>query len=233
MDRPRQPRGHRHPAPLHGASHGPGGPGTVSRHPGDHRPHHPGRFLLRLQARQAVHARGAGEDRGTDARAGRAGPVHRARGSAPGRGHRAVSPNGRGLQGGDHLGHPRRDRIALPAGRLGRPVPRAPLAQDRLHPGLQAHIGGRRLLARRRAQRDAPAHLRHLVPHPKAVEGAPGAAGGGAQARPPQARQGAGPLQLPPMRRRRARSSTPRAPSSTTPWWSTCAASTGATATRR
>ena len=50
----------------------------------------------------------------------------------------------------------------LPAGRLRRPLPRAASALDRqARQGLQADEGGRRLLARRREQRAAPARLRH------------------------------------------------------------------------
>jgi threonyl-tRNA synthetase len=58
----------------------------------------------------------------------------------------------------------RRRSLRLPSGRLVRPLPRSARAQHRqARQGLQADEGGRRLLARRFAQRDAAAHLRHRL----------------------------------------------------------------------
>ena len=82
---------------------------------------------------------------------------------------------------------------------------------------VEAHARRRRVLARRRAQPDAPAHLRHRVPDAGGAGGAPQAARGGEGARPPQARQGARALHVPRVRpgdavllARGARSSTTR-----------------------
>jgi sulfur carrier protein ThiS len=80
--------------------------------------------------------------------------------------------------------------------RPARPVHRPPRR-------LQADVGRRRVLARRRAQRDAAAHLRHRVFGQGGARRAPQAARGGEEARPPQARQGARPLSLPSVRARR------------------------------
>ncbi len=64
----------------------------------------------------------------------------------------------------DHRQHPGRGADQpLRAGRLGRPVPRPARALDRQAQGFQAHEGRRRLLARRFAQRDAAADLRHRL----------------------------------------------------------------------
>src|SRR5439155_5965439 len=79
-------------------------------------------------------------------------------------------------------------RVALPAGRLHRPVPRAARVLDGPGETLQAPLVLRRLLARRRAQPDAPADLRHRLAHPGGARQAPLAARGGEEARPPQAR---------------------------------------------
>ena len=99
--------------------------------------------------------------------------------------------------------------------------------------GVQAHQRRRRLLARRRAQRDAAAHLRHRVPEQGAAGSAPPAHRGGEAARPPPPRPAAGSVLAAPDRpglavfpsqgRRRLQHA----------WCSTCAASTGATATPR
>ena len=64
----------------------------------------------------------------------------------------------------DHRRHSReRGHQSLRAGRLGRPVPRPARALHRQTESVQAHQGGRRLLARRFAQRDAAADLRHCL----------------------------------------------------------------------
>ena len=59
---------------------------------------------------------------------------------------------------------PEKEEISLYGqSRLGRPVPRPARAEHRQAARLQADEDRRRLLARRLAQRDAPAHLRHRV----------------------------------------------------------------------
>ncbi len=60
----------------------------------------------------------------------------------------------------------------------------------------QADERGGRLLARRREQQDAAAHLRHGLGERPAAEGLPAPAGGSQEARPPQAGQGTGDLHL-------------------------------------
>ena len=70
---------------------------------------------------------------------------------------------------------------------------------------LQADEGGRGVLAGRREGPDAAAHLRHGVGEQGRARRAPPPAGGGREARPPQARQRARPAQLPAGARRRPR----------------------------
>ena len=62
-----------------------------------------------------------------------------------------------------------REYQPLRPGRLGRSVPRPARAIHRQAQGLQADEGRRRLLARRFAQRDAAADLRHRVARPEAA----------------------------------------------------------------
>ena len=101
------------------------------------------------------------------------------------------------------------------------------------HHRLPADQHRRRLLARRRAQRDAPAHLRHGVGHPEGPRRVSQAHRGGQAARSPPPRAGARPLLAPPDRPRLAvlppegRDRLQHARSSTS------AACTGATATPR
>ncbi len=76
--------------------------------------------------------------------------------------------------------------LPVPPGRVHRPVPRPPRAQHRPAQGLQAHQAGRRLLARRLAQRDAAAHLRHRLARQEGPQGLPVPPGGGRKARSPQ-----------------------------------------------
>ena len=79
--------------------------------------------------------------------------------------------DGREVQGRDHRQHSveRADRPLWP-GRVVRPVPRTARAFHRQAQELQAHESRWRLLARRLAQRDAPAHLRHGVAQRKELE---------------------------------------------------------------
>jgi hypothetical protein len=74
----------------------------------------------------------------------------------------------------------------------------------------QAAERRRRVLARRSPKRAAPAHLRHRVPHPEGPRRLGPPAGGGAQARPPQAGQGARPVRVPPGGARRGVLDRPR-----------------------
>ena len=100
-------------------------------------------------------------------------PVRRARAAAR-CGGRALQVDWRALQGGDHRGDSGgRGDLALRPGRMGRPVPRPARAVDRQAGRVQADEGRRRLLARRFAQRDAPAHLRHGLARREAAQGLP------------------------------------------------------------
>ncbi len=101
---------------------------------------------------------------------------------------------GSGRRPADHL----RQRAPRRHPRLGRPVPR-PARAD--HQGarqrLQADAQRRRLLARLGEEPAAPARLRHRVADQGRDEGLPRPAGRGREARPPQARRRARPVQLP------------------------------------
>ena len=91
----------------------------------------------------------------------------------------------------DHLRQPRRqDRRPVLEG----PLPRSPPADHPEHPGVQADAQRGRVLARQREEPDAPAHLRHRVADQGRAEGAPRLPRRGREARPPQARQRAGPV---------------------------------------
>ncbi len=120
----------------------------------------------------------------------------------------------------DHLRQPRReDRRAVLEGPLPRPAP----AQHPDHPGRFKLM--RNAAAYWRGQREEPAaaaDLRHRVAEPGRAQGAPGAAGRGREARPPQARRRAGPVLASPRRSAPAsRCSTPRAASSAARWRTT------------
>ena len=80
---------------------------------------------------------------------------------------------------------------------LDRPVPRPAPADHPADPGVQADALGRRVLAGRPEQRAVATDLRHRLGQQGRAQGLPEPAGGGRQARPPQARRGAGPVQLP------------------------------------
>ena len=105
---------------------------------------------------------------------------------------------GPGLQGradrGPRRGRRRRHRLALHERPVHRPLPRPARAGDRPHRRVQAAVGRRRLLARRREPPDAHARLRHRVLQQEGARGAPRAARAGARARPPQARPAARPV---------------------------------------
>ena len=128
------------------------------------------RLLLRLRParRRDLHPRRPRAPRRPHAGHHRRAPALRARRDPRGRGARAVPRPP--VQDRDHPGPGRRpdvghrDRagahLRQPA-TLHRPVPRPPRAPHRSAGSLQADAGGRRLLARRRAEPDAAAHLRH------------------------------------------------------------------------
>src|SRR6185295_3951681 len=93
-------------------------------------------------------------------------------------------------------------RLVLRARRVQRPLqgpPRRAHGPDR---AVQAALGRRRVLARRRAPPDAPADLRHGLVDPGGAGPVPVAPPGSQEARPPPPRGPARPVQLP---RRRAR----------------------------
>src|SRR5207247_8323214 len=74
-----------------------------------------------------------------------------------------------------------------PPGRLHRSLPRPARGVDRSGDALQAPLVLRRLLARRRAEPDAPADLRHRLAHAGGARQASLAARGGEEARPSEA----------------------------------------------
>src|SRR5438445_692560 len=163
-----------------------------------------GRLLLRLRESRAVHTGRPREDRRGHAGDREGGVSVRAAGDAA-RGGDPLLPRARGaVQSGNPRGDRGAARLALPAGRLHRPLPRAARGVDRAREALQAALVLRRLLAGRRAQRDAPAHLRHRVAHAGGARQASVAARGGEEARPPEARARARPLRLPRRLARRA-----------------------------
>ncbi len=83
----------------------------------------------------------------------------------------------------------------LPPGQVRRSLRRPASALDRqARPGLQADEGRRRLLARRRQERAAAAHLRHRLGEQEGARPVPLPARGGGEARPSPARPRAGPL---------------------------------------
>ena len=97
-------------------------------------------------------------------------------------------------------------------GGLEGPLPRSAPAHDQADPGLQADALRRGVLARRREEQAAAAHLRHRLGDQGGARGAPPPHRGGRAARPPQARPRPRPVQLPRRDRLRAcPSSTPRA----------------------
>ena len=85
-----------------------------------------------------------------------------------GAGARALPRRGPGLQGRADRGpgprtERRRDRLALHQRPVHRPLPRPARAEHQAHRRVQAAVGGRRLLARRRQPPDAHARLRHRL----------------------------------------------------------------------
>ena len=127
----------------------------------------------------------------------RRGPRVGARGDHARRGARALRGRGRAVQGRARR-HRRGRHLAVHAGRLHRPLPRPAPAELEADQGVQADRPRRRVLARRRAQHAADAHLRHRVLLAGRPRRLPRAARGGARARPPPARAAARPV--PPLR---------------------------------
>ena len=126
-------------------------------------------------------------------------PPLRPRGGLGRRRDQALRVQGREVQGGDHRGHRRQgrqDADPLPPRRLGRLLPRAPRAVDREDRRDQAAQHQRSVLARRPPQSDAPAHLRHGLLRQEGPRRLAEAAGGGKEARPPEARPRARPLRV-------------------------------------
>ena len=148
------------------------------------------RLLLRFRPGAQIHARGPRADRGGDEARRRGERAVQALRSPARRGaladgvrRPAVQDRAdRGLRGGarqlllERLVHQRLRRAA-------------PAEHGRLRRRVQAAQRGRGVLARRRAQRDAPAHLRHGVLDAAGARRLSEAARGGAQARPPRPRQ--------------------------------------------
>ena len=111
-------------------------------------------------------------------------------GAAPGR--RGRRRRGRGRRA-DDLRQPAPRR----RGRLERPVPWPAPAHHQADPGVQADALGGGVLARRREEQAAAAHLRHGLGDQGGPRGPPAPPRGGRAPRPPQARPRAGPVQLP------------------------------------
>ena len=76
-------------------------------------------------------------------------------------------------------------------------MPRPAPAHDQADPGVQADALRRGVLARRREEQAAPAHLRHRLGEQGGARGAPAPHRGGRAARPPPARSRPRPVQLP------------------------------------
>ena len=114
------------------------------------------------------------------------------RGARPLRGGgRAVQGRARGHRRGRHLPL---HAVARRRRRLHRPLPRAAPAGLEADQGAEADRPRRRVLARRRAQQAADAHLRHRVLRPEGSRPLPRAARAGEGARPSSSRRPARPL---------------------------------------
>ena len=170
----REPGGARDHPPLDGARDGGRRAAPVPGHEGDDRPRDRERLLLRLRSPgRAVHRGGPRAHRGGDAR------DHRGRLPVPARGHREGATRAscsrtwaRPTRSSSSSGS--EGEISLYRhGRVGRPVRGAARAVDRLSARGEADHRRRRLLARRRAQPDAAAHLRHGVPDREGARRAP------------------------------------------------------------
>ena len=171
----------------------------MAGHAGHHRPGDRKRILLRLCSQPAVHAGRPARHRKEDAR------DHRARqtfhkGSVVARASEENLPrHGRELQGRAdrrHSGRPADQN--LQARRLVRSLPRPAHDVDRQgRQRLQAHEGGRRLLARRFQQSDAHPHLRHRFRQAGRARRLSQADRRSREARPPPRRPRDGPVPFP------------------------------------
>ena len=145
-------------------------------------------------------------DRGAHARERRRGPSVRAARDRPRRRARGGRGPGPDVQGGD----PRRPggacsrrrraaarHLLLRARAVQRPVQGAARREHGQDRAVQAPLGRRRVLARRREAPDAAAHLRHGLGDPGGAGRLPVAAGRGEEARPSPPGRPAGPVQLP------------------------------------
>ena len=173
------------------ASAGRGARGPLSGHPLRYRPRHRKRILLRRgfprphhRIRPAPHR---GQDDGARTSEGAAG-AHR---GLEGRRAQELHRKGRPLQMRADPRPAGRDDHLLYQRRFHRPLPGASPAQYRTDQGRQAHLRRRGLLARQREEQDAHAYLRHLVPQEVDARRIHRDDGGGQEARPPQAGQGA------------------------------------------
>src|SRR3989449_3094746 len=175
-------------ASLYLARHGPGGEAALPVGARGDRPRDRGRLLLRLRQGGAVHARGPREDRRGHAGDREGGSSLRAPGDVARRGDRLLPRAWRAVQGRDPRGHRRPARVALPPGRLHRSLPWPARGVDRSGEAFQAPLVLWRLLARRRAESDAPADLRHRLADAGGARQASLAARGGEEARPSEAR---------------------------------------------
>ncbi len=127
----------------------------------------------------------------------RRGPRLGARRGQRRRGPRALRGGGRAVQARARR-HGRRADLALPAGRLHRPLPRPAPAELEADQGGQADRARRRVLAGRREEQAADPDLRHRVLHQGGPGRAPAPARRGAPPRPSPARAAA--RSLPPLR---------------------------------
>ena len=138
---PGRARGH---PPLDGAPARPRGEGAVSRRAGDDRPGDRGRLLLRLRVQAAVHARRPRRDR----------EAHAEIAKRDIKVERQVMPRDEAVKFFRDMGEHYKaeiiavdpdgeDDLALPPGRLHRPLPRPARALDRQAQGVQADEGRR------------------------------------------------------------------------------------------
>ena len=161
-------------------------------------------LLLRLRGREALRAGRPRGDREEDEGAGVAGPGLRAPAVAAPGGDRLLHEARRAAQGsadpGEDRGPVRGLRLHDQGPRhLRRLLPGPARAVDRTAEGVQAALDVERLLERRRQGHADAARLRHRVLQRQGSAGAPRADRGSEEARPPQGRQGARALHLPPV----------------------------------
>ncbi len=190
--------GPRGPSALHLPCPRPGGQGALAGNQDRPGPLDRERLLLRLRPQGAVHGGGSPEDRGADGADRQARSADRASRDVQGGGAAILRGRRGAVQDLLRAGEGRRGRQRLPPGRVHGLLPGPAPPFHRQAPRVQAALGRRRLLARRRAQPDAAADLRDRLLHREGAGRAPRAARGGEAARPPQAGEGARPVLLPP-----------------------------------